>query len=205
MITYLHGTLAEKHPTRIVVDVGGVGYEVFIPLSSYDRLPNEKGAIRVLIHDHLREDCHLLFGFITEPERQMFLMLTDVSGIGPKLAMSALSGLTVRELKAAIAQSDVKRLSSISGIGKKTAERIVVELRDRLSKADALEAGSGASHDTPEDTKVRDAVLALVALGFKQEQARDRVLHVMRNHPQAATASIEELVKHALAQGPSAG
>lgn len=205
MITHLHGTLTEKHPTRIVVDVGGVGYEVFIPLSSYDRLPHEKGAIRVLTHDHCREDAHQLFGFITEGERQMFLMLTDVSGIGPKLAMSALSGLTVRELKAAISQSDVKRLSSISGIGKKTAERIVVELRDRLSKAEALEAGSGTPEEAAEDTKVRDAVLALVALGFKQEQARERVLHVMRNHPQALTASIEELVKHSLAQNPSAG
>lgn len=98
MIAHLRGTLTEKHPTRVVVDVGGVGHEVFIPLSSYDRLPQEDTEVRLLTHDHWREDCHQLFGFMTEAERQMFRMLTDVSGIGPKLAMSALSGLTVREL-----------------------------------------------------------------------------------------------------------
>ena len=133
MITFLEGTLVEKQPTRIVLAVHGVGYEVFIPLSSYDRLPEENAPCRILTHDHLREDAHLLYGFVTEAERGLFGMLLGISGIGPKTALSALSGLSVRDLKTAVVEGDVKRLSSISGIGKKTAERIVVELRHSLS------------------------------------------------------------------------
>lgn len=198
MITFLNGKLCEKQPTRIVMDVGGVGYEVFIPLSSYDKLPSVDASCRVLVYDCIREDDHLLFGFMTEPERQLFLMLISVSGIGPKIAMSALSGMSVRELKAAIVEGDAKRLSSVNGVGKKTAERMVVELRDRISKGEALEAVSGSTHLEPDDTRARDAVLALTALGFQPNSARDRVVAVLKQ-PGASTLSVENLVKKALA------
>jgi len=199
MITFLNGRLVEKAPTRVVLDVGGVGYEVFIPLSSYDRLPAADSPCRLLVYDCVREDDHLLFGFMTEGERNLFLLLTSVTGIGPKIAMSALSGLTVRELKAAIVESDVKRLSSISGIGRKTAERMVVELRDRISKGEALEAtAGGTTPDTQEDARARDAILALCALGFAAPQAREKVLAVMRR-PGAASLSVEAIIKQSLA------
>lgn len=197
MITHLNGRLTEKQPTRIVVDVGGIGYEVFIPLSSYDRLPATDSPCRILVYDCIREDDHLLFGFMTEPERQLFLMLTSVSGIGPRIAMAALSGLTVRELKAAIVEGDIKRLSSLNGIGKKTAERMVVELRDRISKGEALEAVAGSQNREPEDTRVRDAMLALTALGFQPNSARDRVLAVTKQ-PGSADLTVEALVKKSL-------
>ncbi len=200
MITFLNGRLVEKQPTRIVLDVSGVGYEVFIPLSSYDRLPALEATCRVLVYDCIRDDDHLLFGFMTEPERQLFMMLISVSGIGPKIAMSALSGMTVRELKAAIVEGDVKRLSSVNGVGKKTAERMVVELRDRISKGEAIEAVSGSPSLDPADTRGRDAILALTALGYQPNTARERVVAVMKQ-PGASALTVETLVKKALAGG----
>jgi len=195
MIAYLKGTLAEKHPTRVVMDVGGVGYEVFIPLSSYDGLPAAGEACHILTYDYVREDTRQLFGFMTEAERRMFVLLMGISGIGPRLAVAALSGLTVRELKAAIIEGDVKRLSSISGIGKRMAERMVVELRDKFSDGEAMEALAGAGEPTEQDTRLRDAVLALVALGYKQEQARKMV----RNAAGAGeTRSVDEIIRMAL-------
>ena len=194
MITYLEGELAEKHPTRTVMDVGGVGYEVFIPLSSYDRLPDTGTKVRIHIFDHLREDAHTLFGFSTLEERRMFELLLSISGIGPKLALSALSGMTVRELKAAVVEGNVKRLSSISGLGKKTAERIVVELRDKLGKGEAMEAMT--AEDNAGDVTLRDAVLALISLGYKQEAAQKMVRQVLGREDGAAT--VEEIVKQAL-------
>jgi len=171
MITYLDGKLDEKQAMRVVLDVAGVGYEVSIPLSSYDKLPAVGQSYRILIHDHLREDEHRLFGFASEGERKMFRLLLGISGIGPKIALSALSGLSARELTAAVLGGDVKRLSSVSGIGKKMAERMVVELRDKISEGDAMEALAGADPE-PQDGRLRDAIMALVSLGYKQEQAR---------------------------------
>ena len=186
----------EKAPTRIVMDVSGVGYEVFIPLSSYDRLPGDGQRCRVFTYDHVREDDHHLYGFTSVGERRMFMLLLGVNGIGPKLALSALSGLTVRELTAAVAGGDVKRLSSVSGIGKKTAERIVVELRDRIGAADALEA-SASEPLSPADTKMRDAVLALISLGYKRVDAQELVQKVAGGV--SPDASVEDLVRKALA------
>jgi holliday junction DNA helicase RuvA len=195
MITYLNGTLVEKQPTRIVLDVGGVGYEVLIPLSSYDRLPHTDAACRILTVDYVREDTHQLFGFMTGRERRMFGQLTGISGIGPKLALSALSGLSVRDLTRAILDGDTKRLASISGLGKRTAERIVVELRDKIGEADALEAAAGAAEPDATDVRRRDAVLALVALGYKQADAARMVAGVLQDRPAAA---VEDIIKHAL-------
>ena len=197
MIAFLQGILVEKEPAYVVMDVGGVGYEVFIPLSSYERLPAVNTACRMLIYDHVREDLHALYGFMTAEERRMFLLLINVSGIGPKLAMTALSGLSVRDLKAAVAQADVKRLSMVSGIGKKTAERIVLELKDKLGAGESMEAVTGGAAPTEENLRMRDAILALVSLGYKQADAQDLVRRVASATPDA---SLEELVRKALSK-----
>lgn len=197
MISFLRGVLVEKQPTRVVIDAHGVGYEIFIPLSTYDKLP-EKGAECILLtHDHVREDARLLYGFATEPERAMFNLLIDVSGIGPKLAVTALSGLSVREIQAAIMQADVKRLSGVSGIGRKTAERIVVELKDRITPGAALEAVAGATADISKDHRLRDAALALAALGYKQDAAAKRVMGVA-DAGIPDTMTVEDIIKRAL-------
>mgnify|MGYP001569928653 CR=1 FL=1 len=196
MITFLRGKLVEKQPTRAVIDVNGVGYEVFIPLSSFDRLPSTGEDCRIFTYDHVREDVHLLFGFMSDAERQMFLLLMSASGVGPKIALSALSGLSVRELRASIVRADIKRLSSISGIGKKLAERIVVELKDKIGEADALEAVAGGGEATPEDLRTRDAVLALIALGYKQDAARKMVAEALRGAKTDMT--VEDIVRKAV-------
>jgi Holliday junction DNA helicase RuvA len=199
MITFLEGIIEDKQPTHVVINVGGVGYEVVIPLSSYDRLPGEAERCRILTYDHIREDAHQLFGFMTEGERRMFVLLLTVSGIGPKLALTTLSGLTSRELKVAIAEGDIKRLSSISGIGKKTAERMVVELRDKLGAGEVLEASSGTRDLSESDVKLRDAIMALISLGYKRMEAQDMVTRVMSD-PSAGQGSVEDLVRKALAR-----
>ncbi len=198
MITFLRGALVEKQPTRVVVDVGGVGYDVAIPLSSYDRLPATGHEVRLLTVFHVREDAQLLFGFMTEAERSLFGQLTTITGIGPKLALSALSGLSVRDLKAAVVEGDVKRLSSISGVGKKMAERIVVELRHKLSAAESLEAVAGGDAQAAGSGALRDALLALVALGYKQEDARKMVMRVQQDNPDVN--DVERIIKIALAK-----
>lgn len=196
MIEFLKGTLVEKVPTRAVVDVGGVGYEVLIPLSSFDQLPNADSPVKILTHHHVREDAQTLFGFVTAEERDMFKRLLDVNGIGPRLALSVLSGLSVRELKAAIVQGDNKRLNGISGVGKKTAERIVIELRDKITDGEALEAVAGAEDSLPGETRIRDAVMALIALGYKQADA----LALVKKAAETCdpSAGVEELIKRSL-------
>ncbi len=197
MITSLEGRLAEKHPTRVVVVCGGVGYEVHIPLSSHDRLPALGAECRILTHHHVWADGQALYGFVTEAEREVFRLLLEVSGIGPKTALSALSGLSVRDLIAAIVNGDVKRLTTISGIGRKTAERIVVELRDRISKGDALAAVTApAGGAESSDPRIRDALEALVSLGYKLAEAQSLLAAVPPE--MAAAADAGELVRLAL-------
>src|SRR5438270_3461172 len=136
MITFLHGTLAAALPTQAVVDVRGVGYEVFIPLSSYDKLPVPGQPVQILTHLHVREDAHVLYGFMSAAERDLFrLLVNHVSGIGPKTALDVLSGTTVTSFKACVVAGDIAALSKTKGIGKKTAERIVVELKDKVGIA----------------------------------------------------------------------
>lgn len=196
MITFLEGIIDEKEPTHVVLNVGGVGYEVVISLNSFDRLPGLGEKMRLLTHDHIREDEHRLFGFVTAEERRVFTLLLGVSGIGPKIALSALSGMTVREIKIAIRDGDVKRLSSISGIGRKTAERMIIELRDKFGAGEML---ASVAAGTPEsDIKLRDAILALISLGYKRSEAQDLVLRVI-NQPNMACATVEDIVRKALA------
>ena len=196
MIVFLDGVLEQKEPTRVVVNVGGVGYEAAIPLSSYDRLPAAGQRVRILTVPVVREDAHLLFGFMTAEERDLFLQLTSVNGIGPKLGLAVLSGLSVRDLRAAIAAGDVKRLSGISGIGKKTAERLVLEMRDKLGKGDLAEALTAGNAPGPADAKLRDAYLALVSLGYKPADAQRMVKDVAGQI--APDATLEDMLRQVL-------
>ena len=173
MIAFLKGKLAEALPTQVIIDVNGVGYEVLIPLSSFDKLPMPGGKVTLLTHLAIRDDAHVLYGFSTETERDLFrLLIRHVSGIGPKLALNVLSGTTPASFRAAVAHGDVKALSCISGGGKKTAERIVVELKDKLGDEAALTSGAAPTTD---DQKMADAISALIALGSKPKDAQDAI------------------------------
>jgi holliday junction DNA helicase RuvA len=201
MINFLHGKLVEVLPTQVTVDVNGMGYEILIPLSSFDKLPAIGNEVKLLTHLAIREDAHVLYGFITASERELFrLLINTVSGIGPKSALNILSGMNVTVFRGAVANGDVKALSQISGVGKKTAERVVVELRDKIGAVGTWEAASAQRALSAEDRKVNDAVMALMALGFKQIEAHDAV--------RAAQAvlgkqtGLEDLVRACLKKGP---
>lgn len=191
MITFLNGKLVEALPTQVTVDVNGVGYEALIPLSSFDKLPQLGGEVRLLTHLAVREDAHVLYGFMSAAERDLFRMLiNNVSGIGPKIALNVLSGVSVTAFRGAVANSDVKALSQISGVGKKTAERIVVELRDRAAEfgGTTLMAGRGP---IPADPPT-EAAVALQQLGYKPQE----ITRLLKDA--AAGLSAEELIRHAL-------
>jgi holliday junction DNA helicase RuvA len=197
VITFLHGRLAHALPTQATIDVNGVGYELLIPLSSYDRLPAAGQSIEILTHLHVREDAHTLYGFMTAAERDLFrLLVNHVSGIGPKLALAVLSGMSVNNFKTAVVNSDVVSLSKVSGVGKKTAERIVLELKDKVGVAAAWEAASATHAPTVEQEQANEAVLALIALGYKQVEAHKAVRDLQERDGAGKTA--EELVKMAL-------
>lgn len=194
-IVRLRGLMAEKSPASITIECAGVGYGVAVPLSTFDRLPPLSAEVTLFIHHIVREDDQLLFGFATERERSFFKTLLTISGIGPKLALSVLSGLTPGELATAIAEGDVRRLSTISGVGKKTAERIIVELKDKIDplEAVALRSKDGGSETTP--PVIRDAILSLVALGNKAEDARKLVQAAYEKDP---SATVQDLIRLAL-------
>ena len=200
MITFLHGKLVDALPTQVTMDVHGVGYEVLIPLSSFDKLPAPGAEVRLLTHLAIRDDAHVLYGFMSAAEREMFrLLIHTVSGIGPKIALNILSGMSVTAFRGAVAKSDVKALSQISGVGKKTAERIVVELRDKIGAAGAWEASSAQRALSAKDQKINDAVLALMALGFKQIEAHDAVRAAQA--VLGPKAGLEDLVRACLKKG----
>jgi Holliday junction DNA helicase RuvA len=200
MITFLYGKLVEALPTQAIVEVQGVGYEVLIPLSSFDKLPQPGSEVKLLTQLIVREDAHILYGFASAAERDLFRMLiNNVSGIGPKTALNILSGMNAVAFRGAVASGDVKSLSQISGVGKKTAERIVVELRDKIGAAGAWEASSAARSLSASDQKLNDAVLALMALGFKQVEAHDTVRGAQAVLGPQAT--VEELVRASLKKG----
>ena len=200
MITFLRGKLVESLPTQAIVDVNGIGYEVLIPLSSFDKLPAPGGDVLLLTHLAVREDAHVLYGFMSAAERDLFrLLINNVSGIGPKIALNVLSGINVTAFRGAVAGSDVKSLSQISGVGRKTAERIVVELKDKIGAAGAWEAASDRRALSAKDQKVNDAVLALMALGFKQPDAHEAVRGAQA--VLGETANVEDLVRACLKKG----
>jgi Holliday junction DNA helicase RuvA len=165
MIGRIHGKLVEKHPPQIVVDVGGIGYEVDVPMSTFYNLPATGAEIALYTHLAVREDAHQLFGFATEAERYAFRQLLKISGIGARTALSVLSGLSVADLREAVVNQDSARLTTVPGIGKKTAERLLLELRDKL---DAVLAAPAASRG---DGKAGDVMNALLALGYNDKEA----------------------------------
>jgi Holliday junction DNA helicase RuvA len=198
MITFLEGVLVEAYPTHVVLNVQGVGYHVLIPLSSYDRLPQTGTKLQILTHFQVREDAHLLYGFATAAERDLFrLLINHVSGIGPKTALDVLSGVSVTSFKAAVVAGDAKSLGQIKGIGKKTAERILVELKDKVGVAAAWEAASAAHAPTPQDQQMTDAILALIALGYKQVDAHKAVKAVAESRAGQPLSS-DDLVRESL-------
>lgn len=193
MIARLRGRVLEAYPNRLVVDVQGVGYEVLVPLSTFDRLHAVEGLeVDLRTHLHIRETAHTLYGFASEEERDVFLMLIErVSGIGPAIAMAVLSGLPVARFKSCVVAGNVAELSRIKGLGKKTAERIVLELKDKVGVTDTWQdAAAGAVSPS-----AADAELALIALGYKQVDARKAVRKVLEEHEGAA---VEVLVRGAL-------
>jgi len=200
MITFLQGKLVDALPTEVTIDVNGVGYEALIPLSSFDKLPLPGQPVKLLTQLVVREDSHTLYGFMTSEERDLFrLLIHTVSGIGPKTALNVLSGISVTAFRGAVANGDLKALSKISGVGKKTAERIVVELKDKIGIAGAWEAASAKHGLSADEQRINDAVLALVALGFKQIDAHDSVRAAQA--VLGTQATVEELVRACLKKG----
>ena len=193
MISFLRGTVAEAMPQCLVVDVNGVGYEVQVPLSTFDALnPMEGQPVKLKIHMHVRENAQVLYGFATDAERDIFRLLIDrVSGIGPATAISILSGLNVNTFKAAVVNGDVHAIARAKGVGKRTAERIILELKDKVGLASTWEAQQQGTTSQA----AADAELALVALGFKQVDARKTIANLVKDNPQAET---DELIRGAL-------
>ena len=195
MIARLEGVLAEKSPEAVVLDVHGVGYELRVPLSTFFELPDEGKTVRLRVHTHVREDAFLLFGFGTELERTLFRLLIGASGVGPKLALAILSGLPSDKLIAALRQGNLAALVGIPGVGKKTAERIVVELRDRVAGLEVTAAGAEPSR-APRDDAAASAESALVNLGWPRGHAEQAVRRALESLPEAPP--LEALIKEAL-------
>lgn len=195
MIALLTGQIAHKSPDHVILDVHGVGYRVMIPFSTYYELP-EEGQATLHIHTSVREDAILLYGFRTRTEKSFFQLLISVSGIGPKLARDILSNIQPPQLAAALQQGDLHKLSAIPGIGKKTAERLVLELKDKAGKLDSgsIPAGDAVGRTLPAGSVLDDVSSALVNLGYKDPQVRK----VLAELDCAGSASVEEVLKQAL-------
>ena len=197
MITFLDGEIVENLPGRLVLNIGGVGYEILVPLSTSDNIPSAGKNIRILTHLHIREQEQTLYGFQTHDERDLFRLLIDrVSGIGPKLGLAVLSAMAVGEFKDAVIRSDIAALSAISGLGKKTAERIVLELKDKIGVTEAWAAASQGETAGSTARAVNDAVLALIALGYKQADAAKAIKKAATDHEGEPDA--DEFIRSAL-------
>jgi Holliday junction DNA helicase RuvA len=197
MIALLRGSLLEKHPNQAIVEAGGVGYDVTIPVSTYTHLPDAGAEVRLRIHTHVREDALSLYGFLTQDEKGLFEKLIGVTGIGPKLAVTILSGLAAPDLIAAIRRGEVDRLVRIPGIGKKTAERMVLELRDKLPAATGEDPAAAAAAGALSAVE-QDVLSALLNLGCGRPQAEAAVRKAKTNAPAALAADFEPLFRRAL-------
>jgi Holliday junction DNA helicase RuvA len=197
LISHLRGSILEKHPNRIVIDVNGVGYDVFVPLSTFYGLGELGAAIALRIHTHVREDAFLLYGFATLLEQELFERLIGVSGIGAKVALAVLSGIEPQELIRAIEHGDLARLTAIPGVGKKTSERIVLELKDRLPRAAVTAAADPAAAPAPPALR-DDVVSALVNLGYHRPLAEKAAEAAIKTIGSSADAGFERLLRQAL-------
>lgn len=196
MIASLTGRLAFKAPTHLILDIHGVGYEVFIPLSTYYGLPNLSESISMSVHTHVREDAIQLFGFLTSQEKDAFVLLTSVSGVGPKLALSVLSALPVSNLVSAIQLGDVEKLTTVPGIGNKSASRLVLELKDKVGK---LHPGLTPTSDSPrqgQDAIFDDALSALVNLGYRPQDAKEALKQVKKS--KAESIVLKDMIRESL-------
>ena len=198
MIALLRGQLLEKHPNRLIVDVQGVGYDVQVPVSTFYQAGEPGQNVTLRIHTHVREDQIALFGFASMLEQQLFERLISVNGIGPKLALAVLSGIEPKDLVAAVQQTDVARLTRIPGVGRKTAERITLELRDRLPAVAELPTADAAAPDQAHASLRDDVISALVNLGYQRPAVEKAVERVMKSGD--APADFESLLRHALRQ-----
>jgi holliday junction DNA helicase RuvA len=193
MIAYLRGRLAEKNPARIVVESNGIGYDLFIPLSSFEALGELGSDVFVLTHLHVREDGIQLFGFATEAERDLFRLLISVSGIGPRSAVAVLSGISTADFREAVRNADIASLMRAPGVGRKTAERLVLELRDKVGESETETPGFPSIIRKTAD----EAVQALVTLGYKRPKAQELVKQGLDRDK---TLSVEELLRKVLSQ-----
>lgn len=195
----LEGQIVEKSPTHLILDVRGVSYDILIPVSTFSKLPEAGGLAKVLTHFVVREDGHFLFGFATLAERDLFRMLISVSGIGPKVGITVLSGIRLEELKAAIVNGSVGVLTAIPGIGKKTAERMIVELKEKIVIEGPVRSVSGPSAAalTADQQSVEDALMALVSLGYKKNQAKDALDKAVKESKDPDYA-VEDLIRASL-------
>ncbi|TKB57992.1 MAG: Holliday junction branch migration protein RuvA [Nitrospira sp.] len=196
MIASLTGRLAFKAPTHLILDVHGVGYEAYIPLSTYYGLPNLSDNISLSVHTHVREDAIQLFGFLTSQEKDAFVLLTSVSGVGPKLALSVLSALPVPDLVAAIESGDVEKLTTVPGIGHKSASRLVLELKDKVG---TLQPGLAPVSDLPregQDAVFDDALSALVNLGYRPQDAKEALKHVKKSNTESIV--LKDMIRESL-------
>lgn len=198
MIGSLRGTLLHKSATEILVDVQGVGYTLSIPLSTFEVLGNEQTTVTLLTYLHVREDALQLYGFASEDERAMFKLLMSVSGIGPRLAQGILSGIGVAELRSHIAQGNLGALTTIPGVGRKLAERFVVELRDKISRMETVPTFLGAGTDAKSRARF-EALLALTSLGFTRPVA-EKALRLAEQELRGKEPTVEALVKLSLRQ-----
>ena len=195
MIAYLEGRLGRKSPSQVVVLVGGVGYKLFIPVSTYYELPEEGAEVTLHVHTHVREDILALYGFASVTEERLFQRLIGVNGVGPALALKVMSGLEPKALVEAIRSSDLRRLSSIPGVGKKTAERLVVELRDKMAEIGPLGADPGKAPMSPVESLREDVLSALANLGFPRPSAEKSVEAALSEDP---SISFEGALKRVL-------
>lgn len=204
MIAYVSGTLVEKDPETAIVDVEGIGYRVHVPSSTYERLPDTDEDVTLYTYHYLREDDEALYGFATKAERTVFETMTGVSRVGPKLALSALSSMSPTELRDHVMEEDKGRLTEISGVGKKTADRLIVELRDPLAELDVFDDSaapiSGGSEARAEARA--DALKALTELGLARADAERAIRNVLRDD--AGIQSADELVRRALKESDQA-
>lgn len=192
MIGRLSGTLVQKEPPSLLIDVGGVGYELEAPMTTFYDLPARGERVTLYTHLVVRDDAHLLYGFSSERQRRLFRYLIRVNGVGPRVALAVLSGLSEQEFVQCIADNNLARLTQVPGIGKKTAERLIIEMRDKVSLGDIAVSATGVAHDEPTDP-VSDAVSALMALGYKAQEASRLVRTV-----DTRELSTEEIIRQAL-------
>lgn len=198
MYEFLSGKIVRKDPTRLVLDVGGIGFELSIPLSTFHSLGKTGEEVKILTHFLVREDSHQFFGFKSDEERSLFRLLLSVTGIGPKMSLAILSGIGIPELRKAIIEGSIPTLTAVSGVGRKTAERLIVELREKILLLESGPESDVSSTGVSDEHLVEDSLQALISLGYKKPEARRAVQKVLAEKNKGTTLSLETLVRASL-------